>query len=94
MARRYDREFMVEALRLAGEPGTTDVEVERRLGIGQGCLGRWRRQLAAQGQNAFPGKGHLPGLEEENRRLKRELERVRRERDILGKAVAFFSRDR
>jgi transposase len=94
MARRYDREFKVEALRLAGEPGTTDVEVERRLGIGQGCLGRWRRQLAAQGQNAFPGKGHLPGLEEENRRLKRELERVRRERDILGKAVAFFSRDR
>ena len=66
MARRYDREFKVEALRLAGEPGTTDVEVERRLGIGQGCLGRWRRQLAAQGQNAFPGKGHLPGPEPVN----------------------------
>ena len=94
MARKYDREFKVEAISLASEEGVTDVEVERRMGIGQGCLGRWRRQLAAQGQTAFPGKGHLPGLEEENRRLRRELERVRRERDILGKAVAFFSRDR
>ena len=34
MARKGDREFKVEAVRLAGEPGTTDVEVERRLGIG------------------------------------------------------------
>jgi transposase len=64
------------------------------LGIGQGCLGHWRRQLAAQGQTAFPGRGHLPGLEEEVRQLRRELERVRRERDMLGKAVAFISRDR
>jgi transposase-like protein len=47
-----------------------------------------------RGAGGVPGKGHLPGLEEEVRRLKRELERVRRERDILGKAVAFFSRDR
>ncbi len=94
MARRYDREFKVEAVRLAAAEETTDVEVERRLGIGQGCIGRWRRQLAAQGSDAFPGKGHLPGLEEEVRRLQRELERVKRERDILGKAAAIFSRDR
>jgi len=94
MARKYDREYKVGAVRLAEERGTTDVEVERRLGIGQGCIGRWRRQRAALGQDAFPGKGHLPGLEEEVRRLQRELERVRRERDILGKAMAIFSRDR
>jgi transposase len=57
-------------------------------------LSRWKRQLARQGKDAFPGKGHLmPEEEEELRRLKRENERLRRERDILKKAVAIFSED-
>jgi len=45
MARRYDKEFKVEALRMASEPGVTAKDVERRLGIGSGVLSRWKRQL-------------------------------------------------
>jgi len=93
MPRTYDREFKLEAVRMASEPGATAKEVERRLGIGQGVLSRWRRQFVQDREQAFPGKGHLKPADEELRRLKRENERLRRERDILKKAVAIFSED-
>jgi transposase len=93
MPRKYDLEFKLEALRMASEPGVTARDVERRLGIGQGVLSRWKRQLKNDGAQAFPGKGHLKPEDEEMRRLKRKCERLRRERDILKKAVAIFSTD-
>ena len=93
MPRAYDREFKLEAVRMASEPGVTATEVERRLGIGQGVLSRWKRQLKKDREQAFPGKGHLKPDDDELRRLKRECERLRRERDILKKAVAIFSTD-
>ena len=92
--RKYDREFKLEAIRLAQEEGSTAAEVERRLGIGQGMISRWKRQLSKQGKSAFPGAGHLPAQDEERRQLQRELARVTRERDILKKALAIFSEER
>jgi transposase len=93
MPRKYDLEFKLEAVRMCSEPGVTNREVERRLGIGQGVLSRWKRQLKRDGAQAFPGKGHLKPEAEELRRIKRECERLRRERDILKKALAIFSED-
>ena len=93
MPRKYDLEFKLEAVRMASEPGVTNRQVERRLGIGQGVLSRWKRELKNDGAQAFPGKGHLKPHDEQIRRLKRETERLRRERDILKKAVAIFSTD-
>ena len=93
MPRKYDLEFKLEALRMASEPGVTARDVERRLGIGQGVLSRWKRELKDDDAQAFPGKGHLKPEDEKLRRLKRENERLRRERDILKKAVAIFSTD-
>ena len=93
MRRKYDLEFKLEAVRMASEPGVTCKDVERRLGIGQGILSRWKRELKRDGQEAFPGTGRLKAGDEEMRRLKRENERLRRERDILKKAVAIFSTD-
>ena len=93
MPRKYDREFKIEAVRMASELGVSATEVEKRLGIGQGVLSRWKRELARDGKQAFPGKGHLKAEDEAMRRLKHENERLRRERDILKKAVAIFSKD-
>ena len=93
MPKRYDLEFKLEAVRMASESGVTNREVERRLGIGQGVLSRWKRELKDDDAQAFPGKGHLKPENEEVRLLKRENERLRRERDILKKAVAIFSTD-
>ena len=91
MGKSYDKEFKIEAVRLALEPGNTQAGIERDLGIGQGIISRWKRQLANEGKHAFPGKGYLKPEDENLRRLKRENERLRRERDILKKAVAIFS---
>jgi transposase len=91
MTRKYDREFKVEAIRMASEEGSTAVEVERRLGISVGIISHWKKQLKDKGDGAFPGTGHLSDRDEEVRRLQRELGRVSRERDILKKAVSIFS---
>ena len=93
MPRKFDLEFKSEAVRMASEPGVTNKDVERRLGIGQGVLCRWKRQFKNDDAQAFPGKGHLKPEDEEMRRLRRAIERLRRERDILKKAVAIFSTD-
>jgi len=93
MGKRYDKEFKIEAVRLASEPGNTQAQIQRDLGIGQGVISRWKRELKLDGEQAFPGKGNLKPQDEELRRLKRENEKLRRERDILKKAVAIFSED-
>lgn len=71
--------------------GKSAAQLERELGIGDGCLRRWKKELEASGNQAFPGHGRMAPEQEELRRLRRELERVRQERDILKKAVAIFS---
>ncbi len=93
MGKRFDKEFKIEAVRLASEPGNTQSQIERDLGISQGIIRRWKRELRKDGDQAFPGKGRLKPDDDELRRLKRENERLRTERDILKKAVAIFSED-
>jgi transposase len=89
----YTREFKEEAVRLAQISGKPITQVARELGISDTSIHQWRKELTQHGNEAFPGSGHQTSLEEENRRLKRELERVQQERDILKKVVSIFSRD-
>lgn len=92
--RRFDKAFKVEAVQLVGEDGLSARQVERDLGLSQGTVARWKRELASDPVAAFPGTGHQQPLEAENRQLRRDLGRMTRERDILKKAVAIFSADR
>ena len=89
--RTYDKEFKKEAVRLVREEGYSAAEVERNLGTGTNIVSRWVRESEQDPEHAFPGKGRLRPPEEELRDLQRELARVKRERDILKKAVAIFS---
>ena len=90
--KRYDAEFKRESVRLADTSGKTDRQIERDLGLYQGAILRWRDELEADPIDAFPGTGHQKPLEEEVRRLLRELDIAREERDILKKVVAIFSK--
>ena len=90
--RKYTQEFKLEALRLLETSGRSIAQIERELGIGQGCLARWKREFAAAGVEAFPGHGHRTPEQERLRQLERENEILRQERDILKKAMAIFSR--
>ena len=89
--RTYDSDFKREAIRLVLEDGIKAAEVERNLGVGSNIVSRWVREAREDLEYAFPGKGRMKPPDEELRKLKRELERVKRERDILKKAVAIFS---
>jgi transposase len=91
--RRYSREFKLEAVRLSEEANRPVADVARELGIHPNNLYKWRAQFAEQGTEAFPGKGNMGGLDDELRRLRRENMRLREEREILKKALVFFSKE-
>ena len=91
--KKYDSAFKLEAIRLVNEEHRSVSEVERNLGISQGTLSRWVREYKADPVETFPGKGRLKAKDEEIRRLKRELEKVREERDIIKKALVYFAED-
>ena len=88
--RRFSAEFKREAVALTARPDVSVAQVARDLGIASNLLSRWRRALHADGAKAFQGKG--VARDEEVARLKRELARVRRERDFLKDAAAYFAK--
>ncbi len=92
--KRYDAEFKRETVRLADDSDKGDSTIERELGLYQGAIRTWRKALRSDPVDAFPGTGHMKPAEDEVRSLRRELEEVRQERDILKKAMAIFTRDR
>lgn len=91
--KQYTREFKLEAVRMAEDSQEPIAQVARRLGIHPNLLYRWRKQLIEDGETAFPGHGKLGGTDDELRRLRRENARLREEREILKKAVVFFSKE-
>lgn len=91
--RKYTKEFKREAVRLVLEEGRTATEVERNLGTGKNLISRWIKEFKEDPEYAFPGQGKMKEPEQEVHDLRKELERVKRERDILKKAVAIFSTD-
>src|SRR5262245_12759720 len=91
--RTYTREFKVEAVKLITEGGHSVAEAARSLGIHETVLRAWKQALEAEGEQAFPGQGNRPALEEEVRRLRAENKRLQMERDILKKATAYFAKE-
>ncbi len=91
--RVYTAEFKREAVRLSDQAGVSVVQVAQELGVSDYSLYKWRRQAKVGGELAFPGNGKvaLTAEQQENVRLKKELERVTQERDVLKKAVKFFA---
>ena len=91
--RVYTREFKIEAVKLITDKGYSIAEASRNLGIDYSVLRRWKMQMESDSQHAFPCKGYLKPQDEELRRLKQEVQRVKEERDILKKALAYFAED-
>jgi transposase len=91
--KKYDPEFKRQAVRLMQESGKSVSELAEDLGVTSKMLYRWRQALERDGGQAFPGNGRLKPDDEYVRRLERELEIVRQERDILKKVVGIFSRE-
>jgi len=90
--RRFDKQFKLDALRMMQESDRPIASIARDLGVHPNVLYKWRNQFLADPDQSFPGKGKLKPEDEELRRLRREVENLKEERDILKKALAVFSR--
>lgn len=89
MRNHYTEEFKAEAIRLVTEQGYSQGEAGRRLGIPEKNISRW--VLARKEKEK---KGKVEVSEEELKRLRKENERLKMEREILKKAAAFFANER
>src|SRR6187455_1763333 len=94
--RSFSREYKIEAVKLVTEKGQSVAEAARSLDIHENLLRAWKKALEKEGhgeQQAFPGHGNRPALEDEIHRLKAENRRLHMERDILKKATALFAKE-
>jgi transposase len=92
MSKQYDLDFKLNAVKLIKEQKLTVLQVSKDLGVAKSTLHKWATTLDHHlPQQAFPGKGHLRAEDERFKKLERENEILRRERDILKKALAIFS---
>ena len=91
--RNFTREFKLEAVKLVKERGVSVSQVAQDLGIGASVIGRWVRENQADKSHAIPGRGQMKPDDAEVARLKRELIRVKAERDILKKTIGLFVKD-
>jgi transposase len=91
--RRFDRAFKLEAVKLVRDRGVSASQAARDLDVHENVLRKWVKEFAADPQHAFPGQGVMKPEQAEIERLRREVVRLKAERDILKKATAFFAKE-
>jgi transposase len=91
--RQFSREFKVEAVKLVTERGVAVAQAARDLDVHETRLRAWMRELKADPQQAFAGNGVIKPEQAEIERLRKEVAKLKMERDILKKAAAFFAKE-
>jgi transposase len=91
--KRYGEEFKLEAVRLVRERGVSVAQAARDLDLHPNLLRNWVKAFVADPQHAFPGQGRMKPEQLEIARLRREVAKLKAERDILKKAAAYFAKE-
>jgi transposase len=91
--RKFTREFKLEAVKLVKERGVSVAQASRDLDVHLTVLRKWVREIGADPAQAFPGHGRQGPEAAEITRLKREVTKLKAERDILKKAAAYFAKE-
>ena len=90
--RVFSKEFAAEAVSLLHSSGRTRRQIADDLGVGLSTLARWARES----RDRVGGNSGADGNEDivaELKRLRKENEVLRQERDILKKATVFFAKE-
>ncbi len=85
--RTFSREFKLEAVRLVTERGVAVAQAAKDLDVHDNVLRKWVRELRDEPQEAFPGNGKQRAQDAEIARLRKEVAKLKMERDILKKAA-------
>ncbi len=85
--KRFTEEFKKEAVNLVEKQGYTNTEAANNLGVSESAIRAWRKKYTLDQNN-----NNLKH-EAEIKRLRKENERLRMEREILKKAAAFFAKE-
>ena len=80
---KFSREFKLEAVKLVRERGVAVEQAARDLDLHGNVVGQWVRDAEVDPHSAFPGKGQMKPEQQQIERLRRELSRMKAERDIL-----------
>jgi len=91
--RKFSREFKVEAVRLVKERGVSVARAAVDLNVHENVLRKWVKEFGSDPVQAFPGHGQMKPEQQEITRLRREVAKLKAERDILKKAAAFFAKE-
>lgn len=91
--RKFSREFKLEAKRLVKDRGVAVAQPARDMDVHENVLRKWVRELSTDPQHAFPGHGQMKPEQQEIDRLRKEVAKLRAERDILKKSAAYFARE-
>ena len=81
--RRFSREFKIEAVKLIRERGVSVAQAGRDLGVHENVLRKWVKEFGSDPVQAFPGQGQMKPEQLEIERLRREVDKLKAERDIL-----------
>ena len=91
--RKFTREFKLEAVKLVRDRGVTFKRAALDLGVHENVLRKWVKDSTADPQHAFPGQGQMKPEQLEIERLRKEVIKLKAERDILKKAAAYFAKE-
>ena len=91
--RRFTREFKLEAVKLIKDCGVSYAQAAQDLGVHPTQLRDWVKKFAEDPQHSFPGQGQMKPEQLEIAHLKREVTKLKAERDILKKAAAYFAKE-
>ena len=91
--RKFSREFKIEAVRLVRERGVSVAQAARDLDLHANVLHKWMKELSSDPPYAFPGHGQMKPEQHEIEQLRREVRKLKAERDILKKAAAYFAKE-
>lgn len=91
--RKFSREFKIEAVRLVRERGVSVAQASRDIDVHENVVRKWVKEFGTDPMQAFPGHGQMKPEQLEIDRLRREVAKLRAERDILKKAAAYFARE-
>ena len=91
--RVFTREFKVEAVKLVRNRGVSVAQAARDLGLHENVLRKWVRELSTDPVQAFPGHGQMKTEQAEIAALRKEVAKLKMERDILKKAAAWFAKE-